>query len=266
MFRCVAHLVPNFVFFTALFCNLACEPAQEINSAQNANDVDIDSSSSSIPEPSDADAPNLESINLIYAKSSVDDAKEIAQILSQMAPGPTSEIAFENLLYETTRKAFPELAKFSIEHAPIESDFDFFQANLNENKVLGVNPEDREYVIRYNSKLFENPPPMLAVKAILVHELIHIVDYTSMSVVEILELAAQTLVTGGIPSYEIATDQAAIQKGVTRGLLAYRMWLFQQLDSKAVAAKKATYLTPTELCQILWKNNEQTSDLCSYEH
>jgi len=165
-----------------------------------------------------------------------------------MRPGttaPTDETQMRALVDEVHQAVFPELSEVSIDLVQLESETDFFQANLDLGTVSEP-PLERAYRVLYNPHLFDNPPDQSAVAAILVHELTHILDYTEMNSEQLIEFGIW-YATSDTAEYERATDEEALWRGCAEGLIAYREWLYEQLDAEDADEKRRVYFTPSEI-------------------
>lgn len=88
--------------------------------------------------------------------------------------------------------------------------------------------------------------PEDGVKAILAHELSHVVYYTRGKRIRLVGLVR--LASGGYRSkFERGTDVEAIRRGYGDGLKEYRRWLYQAVPAKALRGKKKDYLSPEEI-------------------
>ena len=53
--------------------------------------------------------------------------------------------------------------------------------------------------------------------------------------------------TDDVSAYERETDLFALERGCGEGLIAFRTWLYAQLDDEAIAEKQRDYYTPEEI-------------------
>lgn len=160
---------------------------------------------------------------------------------------PTSEAALAALLADVQAAVHaPGLDGVEVGLAPMTSDSDFFTAGPDLTTVDRPGPE-RRYIVRYNTRVFETGgPPVGATSAILGHELQHVADYVGMTSDELVDFAL-TYAEGDIAAYERQTDEAVLEAGCADGLKAYRVWLYEQIDAEAEAAKRRDYYTPEEI-------------------
>ena len=161
------------------------------------------------------------------------------------AAGRTTYRTVDSLLSEVRRSSFPELAGEDIVLNELHSASDFFTSGTELRTFLKARRQ-RAYLVYVNPKLFENPPPRAAIRAVLAHELSHIVDYNRRSFPGLARFTFHYL-TSNEASYERATDLATLGRGYGCGLIAYREWLYRRVSPKSAAVKRRTYLTPEEI-------------------
>lgn len=140
---------------------------------------------------------------------------------------------------------YPELADYSLELSPFDSEGDFFQASVKLTTAW-KSGHNRVYLLKYNRALFGDPPSRAAVRAILVHEMKHILDYTKKSSVALAAFGIGYEFSNN-RDYERATDEYALARGYGLGLKAYRLWLYDHVDAETEREKRATYYTPEEI-------------------
>jgi hypothetical protein len=158
---------------------------------------------------------------------------------------PTSEDDLRDIVaIAITNYAVP-LEAVSLQYTTISSDSVFFQANLDVT-TIEEEPLERTYTLQYNPALFDDPPSQIAVGAILVHELRHVLDYTEMTSEELGAFAAW-YITEDVSAYERETDEYALEQGCGEGLTAYREWLYETIPPEDLAEKQRNYYTPDEI-------------------
>lgn len=158
---------------------------------------------------------------------------------------------FEKLVQVVKEDYFPKLENIPISVATFSSNAYFLQAQPV-IKTLVKKRQSRQYKVQLNTKLLDCPPSQKALEAILVHELEHILDYTNWSSKRIAAHGVRyTLSSEMRASYERATDQKVLFKGLHQGLIEYREWVYQWLTPKELSAKKRIYLTPEEILDDL---------------
>ena len=156
-------------------------------------------------------------------------------------------------LLSQTRALVPELDSVSITLDSIESESTFLAANVD-LATAGNPPFERDYRIQINPLLLSDPPSTDGVVAILVHELKHILDYTTMEQNEFLEFALW-YAQGDVAIYERETDLFSMERGCAEGLITFREWLYSRISPEALEEKKQNYYTPEEI--QAWMAQEQ---------
>ncbi|MCB9665376.1 MAG: hypothetical protein H6732_14790 [Alphaproteobacteria bacterium] len=140
---------------------------------------------------------------------------------------------------------FPELDGVEVVVVPLSSPSDTFVASVDVTTLDAPGPE-RTYRLSANPVLLQAPMPRAAAWAILAHELTHVRDYVGMDA-DTLAAWALDYASGPITAYERQTDEHALELGLAEGLKAFRLWLYDQLDDEAEAAKRRDYYTPDEI-------------------
>jgi hypothetical protein len=156
---------------------------------------------------------------------------------------------------------FPELASVKIEYGPVltETDTVFFETYVKTSTGLR-RPARRTYQIFANERLVSERPDNGAIRAIIVHELIHIRDYAGKSIWQLLKLKKNMEDANYRRQYERYTDQRTLQLGYGDGLIRYRNWLYRVIkDPVKIADKKRIYMTPEEI--NLWSLQHQPEKL-----
>jgi len=155
--------------------------------------------------------------------------------------------SFTSLMKTTKDQFFPELNNVSINVSTFRSDAYFLQAQPR-IKTLVKNRIKRQYSVQLNLKLLECPPREDALKAILVHELEHVKDYTGWSSAKIAKHGAHYSTSMNLKvAYERQTDRKVLEKGLHIGLAGYREWVYQWLTPEELSRKRRIYLTPEEI-------------------
>ena len=156
---------------------------------------------------------------------------------------------FTTLLQKTVEQYFPELSNESIGVSTFNSNAYFLQAQPVAKSLIG-NREKRKYNVQLNLKLLNCPPDEDSLKAILVHELEHVKDYTQWSSAKIVKHGIHYSTSLKFRAkYERATDSKVLEKGLNIGLAGYRIWVYQWLSPKEYERKRYIYLTPEEILE-----------------
>jgi hypothetical protein len=164
---------------------------------------------------------------------------------AEEAVSTTPPVALSSVYDRVRQELYPELADLTIVYAELQSDTDFFTSDVVKTTIFNSG-RHRTYRLNYNPKLFADPPADDALYAILAHELKHTKDYAGMSSFALAAFAAQ-YVLGDPSAYEHQTDEYALELGLSRGLEAYRIWLYAHVAPSGLAAKEKQYYTPAEI-------------------
>lgn len=155
-----------------------------------------------------------------------------------------SEGTVEEHLEGVQRHLYPSLDGVPVElHRDLTSDQDFFTAAPD---LTTLDERPRTYRVRTNVAIDTLGVPVEGIVAILAHELKHVLDYTEMTDVEVVDFGLW-YGQGDIAEYERATDLGSLERGCGEGLIAYRDWLYSVVDADTLDAKKRDYMTPDEI-------------------
>jgi hypothetical protein len=150
----------------------------------------------------------------------------------------------QKMANEIVDKSFPELKDKVIDVKTFSSKSDYFQSRFTFVRFLTF--RELKYVIYVNPKVYERNAPENGIRSILAHEICHIAYYVRKNRFQLFGLVA--LVRENFTrKFERRTDLDAISRGYGTGLIEYRKWLYENIPSKTVAAKKRNYLTPEEI-------------------
>jgi hypothetical protein len=106
------------------------------------------------------------------------------------------------------------------------------------------------YLVFVNPKVFELGAPDDVVRAIVAHELAHILYFKKRNRMQLLGLMRLTS-KGFTRRFERWADLTAISRGYAEGLKNYRMWLYQHIPASRLAEKRRNYFSPEEIDAIL---------------
>ncbi len=170
-------------------------------------------------------------------------------VLAYECTSPIPKEKLSLLVKEAQETYFPELNSAPLKIKFFKSSAYYLQSQPI-LKTLTKNRTKREYSVQINTKLLACPPSEEALKAILVHELEHIKDYTKMSSAQIAGLGIKMTISRKFRTkYERATDEKALYKGLGQGLIEYRKWIYKKLTPKQLLKKKRFYYTPEEIAE-----------------
>jgi hypothetical protein len=165
----------------------------------------------------------------------------------------TPEVAIKQtrlIVEEVIKTSYPELVKADIQVNTFHDDADYFRTLFSFNRfLLG---RKMRYFIRVNPRLFELAAPEAGVRAIIAHELGHVLDFQNKNRVKLLRLVRLSS-KDYTARFERRTDLQAIARGYAEGLKAYRLWLYRNVPAKKLAEKKRNYFSPEEIDAIQTK-------------
>jgi len=154
----------------------------------------------------------------------------------------------KNIVAEIIAKSFPELKRTGVEIKTFRSDENFFKSQFSVFRFLTF--QSLRYKIFVNPEVFRRATPENAVRAILAHELAHILYYkrkNRFALVGLISLADKSFTA----KFERRADLEVIARGYGEGLKSYRKWLYAQISPKTLKAKKRDYFSPEEIDSIL---------------
>ena len=149
---------------------------------------------------------------------------------------------------EIIENSFPELKTANIEVRTFRSASNYFKSQFSIARVLTF--QKPHYVIFVNAEVFRRTAPENGIRAILAHELAHVLYYESRNGFELFGLARLASRRFTV-KFERRADLEAIARGFGEGLKSYRKWLYENIPAKAVQAKKRDYFSPGEIDSML---------------
>jgi hypothetical protein len=152
------------------------------------------------------------------------------------------------LVGEVIEKSFPELKQAQIEIKPFQSESNYFKSQFSVSRFLTF--QKLRYVIFVNSEVFLRNAPENGIRAILAHELAHILYYKRKNRFQLTGLAGLTD-KSFTAKFERKADLEAIARGYGEGLKSYRKWLYENISLKSVGSKKRDYFSPDEIDLML---------------
>jgi hypothetical protein len=181
----------------------------------------------------------------LFFSFSIANANALASCLEQ-----ANEALVNHLISDLLAHDFQDLKDSKIRLDCIGSSVDFFSVAPQTSTLFGGK---RVYVLKINPDLFNYPSPSeVALKAILAHELSHIVYYKKKNTLQLIMTAVQYVGSHSFQrKFERATDEEAFRRGYGPGLIEFREWLYSRIkNSTQLKKKKKLYYTPDEI--ILW--------------
>ncbi len=153
------------------------------------------------------------------------------------------------LLLESVRAAsYPELSKVDIRLRPFRDESDYFRTRLSVCRfLLG---RKMRFIIEVNSRVFDLRAPEEGLRAILAHELAHVLYLSQRKRVRLFGLA-RLLSEKRTARFERWTDLQAIARGYGAGLVEYRRWLYRNIPPVSLKTKRRNYFSPEEIDAVL---------------
>ena len=164
------------------------------------------------------------------------------------------------LLSEIKAASYPELRGADIQVKLFKSQSDYFRARFAVPQFL--TGRRMRYVVFVNAAVFTRQAPEEGVRAILAHELAHVVYFrrrNRLHLFGLVRLASKEFTA----RFERWADLQAIARGYGEGLKAYRKWLYQNIPAKDVSEKKRDYFSPEEIDAIV-SAAQRRPDLLAY--
>ena len=155
---------------------------------------------------------------------------------------------FREVADQVRTESYPELSDSVIELLPMRSEYIYLKSRFKFTSFF-LAPK-LSYQIRVNTQALDRHVPPEALRAIMSHELAHVDYYHQRHRLALLGLV-RLLSSRFTVRFERGADLEAIALGYGPGLAAYRNWLYQNIPSGRVAAKKRDYLTPEEIETIV---------------
>jgi len=158
------------------------------------------------------------------------------------------------MVEDVRAKSFAELRGVDIRIKLFDSDSDYFQTRFTLTSILFS--RKLHYLLMVNRRIFESGAGDEEVRAILAHELGHILYFQERRRLQLPLLIR--LACGGFTSqFERKTDLVAIARGYGEGLKLYRCWLYRNIPVRKLKEKRRNYFTPEEIDAILLRTRLQ---------
>ena len=161
---------------------------------------------------------------------------------------------------EIIAASYPELRDTDIRIKLFRSESDYFRASFSFRRFF-FHKKMRYYVLA-NPKLVERQAPENGIRAIIAHELGHILYFKRRNRIELLGLI-RLLSQDFTIHFEKWADLQTISRGYGAGLKEYREWLYLHIPAKKIAEKRRNYYSPEEidhLASVLQKHPEKLAD------
>lgn len=164
------------------------------------------------------------------------------------------------LLNEIKAASYPELRGADIQVKFFESRSDYFRARFAVPQFL--TGRKMRYIVFVNANVFTLQAPDEGVRAILAHELAHVLYFRRRNRLRLFGLVR--LASKGFTSrFERWADLQALARGYGEGLKEYRKWLYQNIPAKNLREKKRDYFSPEEIDAIV-SSAQRQPELLTY--
>jgi len=151
------------------------------------------------------------------------------------------------LVDEIIAASYPELKGADIRIKPFRSRSDYFKARFGFPQYFFSR---MRYLVFANPRVFELRAPEAGVRAIIAHELGHILYFKRRNRVRLMGLMRLTSKRFSA-EFERWADLKAISLGYGEGLKEYRRWLYRNVSASKLAEKQRNYFSPEEIDAIL---------------
>lgn len=158
---------------------------------------------------------------------------------------------------EIIRNSYPEINVEKIKIKTFESDTNYFKTRFSYTRFLTF--KKMRHLVYVNPKVFQLNVSENGIRAILAHELAHILYYTKKNRLELLglvRLSSRSFTT----KFERRADLEAIKRGYGEGLMEYRRWLYQNIPQEEVENKQKDYFSPEEI-ELIVKITKQKPEM-----
>lgn len=166
----------------------------------------------------------------------------------------------ETAVRELVQTRFPELARRRIQIRPLAARGDYFRTAFSFRRYFVFAP--MRYEIKVNPEVWRQGAPDDGVRAILAHELSHVLQLSRGRRIRRLGLV-RLLRERSEAGFERQADLEAIARGFGPGLKAYRAWLYDHVPADVLPEKRAHYFSPAEIDAIERRIAERP-DLVTY--
>lgn len=184
----------------------------------------------------------------IAVRSSVAIDKPLAGSVAQNPDATTALERASLLVNEIKAAAYPELRRADVQVKLFNNESDYFRARFAIRQFF--TGRRMRYLVFVNASAFTRQAPEAGVRAIIAHELAHVLYFSQRNRLQLLGLVR--LATKGFTArFERWADLQAIARGYGAGLKEYRQWLYRNIPAKRVKEKKRDYFSPEEIDAIV---------------
>ncbi len=163
------------------------------------------------------------------------------------------------LVNEVISASYPELKGTEIQIKLFDSKSDYFKARFGIPQFFFGR---MQYLVFVNPRVFDRGAPDAGVRAILAHELGHVLYFKTRNRLKLLGLV-RLASKASTQRFERWADLQAISRGYGEGLKEYRQWVYQNIPASKLAAKRLNYFSPEEIDAILFASRARP-DLLRY--
>ncbi len=152
------------------------------------------------------------------------------------------------LAREVQTASYPELSGVNIDLKEFRSDSDYFQSRFNFGRFF--TGRKMRYVIYVNPLVYERGCPEAALRAIIAHELAHVLYYRRRNRLQLFGLA-RLAGKDFTARFERGADLEALTRGYGTGLKEYRLWLYRNIPPRKLPEKRRNYFSPEEIDALI---------------
>lgn len=154
----------------------------------------------------------------------------------------------EGIVKEVVRTSYPELTNATIKVRAFSNTSDYFRTRFGIPQF--VSGKKMEYLMMVNPQVFDRNCPESAIRAIVAHELGHVLYFSQRKRIRLLSLIRLES-KSYTARFERWTDLQAIARGYGEGLKQYRQWLYKNVPERSLNEKRRDYFSPEEIDAIL---------------
>ena len=151
------------------------------------------------------------------------------------------------LIDQVIAASYPDIKDADIRIKAFRSRSDYFKARFAFPQYFFTR---MRYLVFVNPRAFELQVPEEGVRAIIAHELAHVIYFKKRNRVELVGLVRLTS-KEFTARFERWADLKAISLGYGEGLKEYRSWLYSNVPASKLADKQRNYFSPEEIDAIL---------------
>jgi hypothetical protein len=151
------------------------------------------------------------------------------------------------LLQGVRTASYPDLTRVDIRVRTFQSNSDYFRTRFDISRYLSL--RRMRFYVEVNPLVFDRGAPEQGVRAIIAHELEHVLYFSKRPRIRMLSIAG--LASSDFTArFERRADLRAIGRGYGSGLILYRQWLYGNITDSALKEKRRDYFSPEEIAAI----------------